>query len=69
MVEGMFWSVLVRTGQIAIEASTTLLVGLLVAGVMRRMLGAEGTRKLFGGKGWKGLFGAWGRCCRSARSG
>jgi len=60
MVEGMFWSVLLRTGQIAIEASTTLLVGLLVAGVMRRMLGAEGTRRLFGGKGVKGLFRAWG---------
>lgn len=56
----IFWSVLLRTGQIAIEASTTLLVGFLVAGVMRRMLGAEGTRKLFGGKGWKGLFRAWG---------
>jgi uncharacterized protein len=59
MVEGMFWSVLLRTGQVAIEASTTLLVGLLVAGVMRRMLGAEGTRKLFGGKGWSGLLRAW----------
>jgi uncharacterized membrane protein YraQ (UPF0718 family) len=59
MVEGMFWSVLLRTGQIAIEASTTLLVGLLVAGVMRRMLGAGGTQKLFGGKGWNGLFRAW----------
>lgn len=55
-----FWSVLLRTGQVAVEASTTLLVGLLVAGVMRRMLGAEGTRKLFGGKGWKGLLRAWG---------
>jgi len=54
------WSVLLRTGQIAIEASMTLFVGLLVTGVMRRMLGAEGTRKLFGGKGWKGLFRAWG---------
>ncbi len=60
MVEGMFWSVLLRTGQVAIEASTTLLVGLLVAGVMRRMLGAEGTRKLFGGKGPSGLLRAWG---------
>lgn len=59
MVEGMFWSILLRTGQIAIEASTTLLVGLLVAGVMRRMLGAEGTRRLFGGKGWNGLLRAW----------
>jgi uncharacterized membrane protein YraQ (UPF0718 family) len=59
MVESMFWGILVRTGQIAIEASTTLLCGLLVAGVMRQMLGAEGTRKLFGGPGWKGLFRAW----------
>ena len=41
------------------EASTTLLCGLLVAGVMRRMLGAAGTRRLFGGAGWKGLFRAW----------
>jgi uncharacterized membrane protein YraQ (UPF0718 family) len=54
------WSVLLRSGQTAIEASTTLLVGLLVAGVMRRMLGAEGTRRLFGGKGWSGLLRAWG---------
>jgi uncharacterized protein len=60
MAEGMFWSVLLRTGQVAIEASVTLAVGLLVAGVMRRMLGAEGTRKLFGGRGWKGLLRAWG---------
>jgi len=56
----MVWSVVLRTGQIAIESSLTLLVGLMVAGVMRRMLGAEGTRQLFGGKGWKGLFRAWG---------
>ena len=60
MVSGIFWGILLRTGQIAIEASATLLCGFIVAGVMRRMLGAEGTRKLFGGKGWKGLFRAWG---------
>jgi uncharacterized membrane protein YraQ (UPF0718 family) len=53
------WSIAVRTGQVSIEASTTLLCGLLVAGVMRRMLGAEGTRRLFGGAGWKGLLRAW----------
>ena len=53
-------SVLLRTGQIAVESSSTLFVGLLVAGVMRRMLGAEGTRRLFGGRGWKGLFRALG---------
>jgi uncharacterized membrane protein YraQ (UPF0718 family) len=59
MFSSLFWSVLVRTGQIAAESSTTLLCGLLVAGVMRRMIGAEGTRRLFGGSGWNGLFRAW----------
>src|SRR6202007_3168917 len=54
------WAIIVRSGQIAVEASTTLLCGLVVAGVMRRMLGAEGTRRLFGGAGWQGLLRAWG---------
>ena len=60
MLETMLWSVLLRTGQVAIEASPTILAGLVVSGVMRRMLGADGTRKLFGGAGAKGLFRAWG---------
>src|SRR5258707_8395993 len=59
MDQTIFWGVLVRSGQVAVESSTTLLCGLLVAGVMRRMLGAQGTRRLFGGSGWKGLFRAW----------
>lgn len=59
MIESMFLSALLRTLQNAVEASTTLLCGLLVAGVMRRMMGAEGVRRLFGGPGWKGLLRAW----------
>src|SRR5919108_1771700 len=59
MPTAVFWSIVLRSGQIAIESSMTLLCGLLVAGVMRRMLGTEGTRRLFGGPGWKGLFRAW----------
>jgi len=55
----ILWGILVRTGQTAIESSSTILVGFLVAAVMRRMLGAEGTRKLFGGEGIKGLLRAW----------
>lgn len=55
----IFWSVLLRTGQTAIEASSTLVVGLVVAAVMRVMLRAEGTRRLFGGQGLSGLFRAW----------
>lgn len=53
------WSILLRSGQTAVESSSTLFVGFLVAAVMRRMLGAEGTRKLFGGSGLSGLFRAW----------
>ena len=53
------WGIALRTGQFAVESSMTLLGGFLVAGVMRRMLGAEGTRRLFGGSGWNGLFRAW----------
>ncbi|MBI3407341.1 MAG: permease [Planctomycetes bacterium] len=59
MLTSISLGVLLRTGQVAVEASTTFLVGLLVAGVMRRMLGAEGTRRLFGGKGATGLLRAW----------
>lgn len=59
MIDSLVWGILLRCGQIAIEASSTFLCGLLVAGVMRRMLGADGTRKLFGGRGWNGLFRAW----------
>lgn len=60
MFELMFWGVFTRTGQIAVEASVTILIGLFVAGVMRRMLGSGGIRRLLGGKGWKGLLRAWG---------
>jgi hypothetical protein len=59
MLSSLFWGAVLRTGQIAVESSLTLLCGFLVAGVMRRMLGAEGTRRLFGGPGWNGLFRAW----------
>ena len=48
---------------------TTLLCGLLVAGIMRRMMGAEGTRRLFGGPAGTGCCapGPLALSCRSAR--
>lgn len=55
----IIWSVLLRTGQTAIEASSTLVVGFFVASVMRVMLGAAGTLRLFGGEGLSGLFRTW----------
>jgi uncharacterized protein len=59
MFVSAFWSVLLRSAQFAVESSLTVLCGLIVAAVMRRMLGAEGTRRLFGGSGWNGLLRAW----------
>jgi len=58
-MDTVFSGILVRTGQIAIESSSTLVIGIFVAAVMKRMLGSEGTRRLFGGEGLKGLFRAW----------
>src|SRR5437016_2125671 len=59
MLLNTFWAIVARTGQFGMEASTTLVCGFLIAGVMRRMLGSAGTRRLFGGPGLKGLLRAW----------
>lgn len=59
-IDAPFWSLFVRTIQAFIEASPTLLCGLFVAGVLRRMVGAEGVRRLFGPGGWRSLLRAWG---------
>ncbi len=58
-MESIFWGGLTRIGQSAVEASVTLFVGLLVAAILRRMLGAAGVRRMFGGDGWSGLLRAW----------
>jgi uncharacterized membrane protein YraQ (UPF0718 family) len=50
--------ILLRFGQLVIEVSLTLIVGVVVAGVFRRMVGPAGTRHLFG-SGFKGLFRGW----------
>jgi uncharacterized protein len=56
----IFWGFVVRTLQALAEASPTILCGFVVAGVLRRMAGPEGTRRAFGGGGWRGLLQAWG---------
>jgi uncharacterized protein len=57
-MEAIIYGFMLRIGQVAIEASLTLVIGVVVAGILRRMVGAAGTRKLFG-RGWKGLFRGW----------
>lgn len=55
----MLLSMLVRGAQVFVEASSTILCGLVVAGVLRAMVGPAGTRKLFGSPGWRGHLRAW----------
>lgn len=47
-MEVILWGALLRVLQVVIQATPTILVGLLVAAVFRRLLGHEGTRRLFG---------------------
>jgi hypothetical protein len=48
MFETIFWGGVLRFAQALVHATPTILVGLLVAGVFRRLLGHEGVRRLFG---------------------
>lgn len=42
------WGVILRISQAVIQAAPTILVGLLIAGIFRRLLGRDNTRRLFG---------------------
>ena len=50
---------LIRVLQGFAEAAPTLLVGLLIASILRYYLGAAGTRRLFGGDNWRSLPQSW----------
>lgn len=49
MPDSLFWGGVLRFAQAFLQASPTILIGLIVAGVFRYLLGYEGTRRLFGG--------------------
>jgi uncharacterized protein len=59
MFQAIAWGGLLRFLQAATQAAPTLLAGLLVAGVFRRLLGPERTVRLFGGRSWRSLPQAW----------
>lgn len=59
-MEAAFWGGIVRFVQAVAEGAPTFLVGLVVAGVFRRLIGPEGTRKLFGGGTARSLLQSWG---------
>lgn len=54
----IFWSFLVRFGQAGMDAALTLIIGVVTAGIFRRMVGPAGTRRLFG-SGVRGLVTGW----------
>lgn len=58
-MEVVFWGGLLRFGEAALAGAPTLLVGLFVAGVFRKLLGPELTFKIFGGRSWRSLPQAW----------
>lgn len=55
----LFWGAVLRIAQALVQAAPTILVGFIVAGVFRRLLGHAGTRRLFGDNGWRALPQAW----------
>lgn len=55
----IFWGGLLRYGQAALAAAPTLLVGFVVAGVLRKLLGTDATHRAFGGNTWRSLPQAW----------
>ncbi len=60
MFESILWGGVLRVSQTVLQAAPTILVGLLVAGILQRLLGQEATRRLFGGRGWRSMLQAWG---------
>jgi hypothetical protein len=59
MFEAIFWGAVLRFTQALIQSAPTILVGLFVAGILRRLLGYENTRRLFGCGTWHELPQAW----------
>ncbi len=58
-MESMFWGAALRFCQAFVQAAPTILVGLVVAAVFRRLLGHAGPRRLFGDGSWRSLPQAW----------
>jgi uncharacterized membrane protein YraQ (UPF0718 family) len=59
MICTIFWGGMLRVLQGLIQGGPTILVGLFVAGIFRRLLGRENTRRLFGCGTWRELPQAW----------
>ena len=59
MWETLFWGAVLRFSEALLQGAPTILVGLLVAAIIRRFLGYALTLRLFGANSRRGLFQAW----------
>jgi uncharacterized protein len=58
--QSIFWGAGLRVAQASVDAAPTLLCGLIIAGILRRMMAPDDVRWLFGSTGWQGIVRAWG---------
>ena len=58
-MDSLLWGAVLRFAQALVQATPTILIGLIVAGVFRQLLGHSGTRRLFGDNTWRSLPQAW----------
>ena len=58
-MDNLFWGAVLRFLQALLQGTPTILIGLIVAGVFRRLIGYAGTRRLFGDNSWRSLPQAW----------
>lgn len=59
MIEVLWWGGVLRLVQALLQAAPTILIGLLIAGILRRLVGYSGTRRLFGHGSGRAFFHAW----------
>ncbi len=59
MIEVLWWGFVLRLVQALLQAAPTILIGLLIAGIFRRLVGYGGTRRLFGHGTRRAFFHAW----------
>jgi uncharacterized protein len=59
MYQAIFWGALLRFLQAFLQSTPTILVGLAVAAIFRRLLGHDNTRRLFGCGTWREVPQAW----------
>jgi uncharacterized protein len=59
MFQAIFWGAVLRFSQAFLQSTPTILVGLAVAAIFRRLLGHDDTRRLFGCGTWREVPQAW----------